>query len=238
MTFSLKNTWVYDFLSMLYPETCAACGKSLQHQEELLCLFCEHELPQTDYHLTPKENPIAKKFWGRVELENVAAFYFFSKGSKVQRLVHALKYKSRQDIGIKVGEMYGEILAQNADFQQVNSIIPIPLHPTKLARRGYNQSEALGQGLANSMDIPLDTTSLVRNAFTETQTRKTRFDRWENVEHIFKLEQFPLLENKHILLVDDVITSGSTIEAAARPILKLPNAKVSVVSMACALDLV
>ena len=233
MAASLKDNWFVDLLHLVYPNTCAACGKRLQKQEDILCLFCEYDLPKTDYHLEP-DNRIAKHFWGRVNLENVAALYFFSKGSRVQRMIHQLKYRGNTDIGIKAGQIYGDILKETPNFGSAEVIIPVPLHPKKKKRRGFNQSDYFAEGLSESMGIPWYADAVIRNVFTDTQTKKNRFNRWKNVESIFTVSNPELLENRHILLVDDVITTGSTIEACANELLNLAGTKVSVVSIACA----
>lgn len=234
MMLQLKQNWLGDFLNLLYPENCLACGCNLNKHEELICLLCEHNLPQTNFHLD-KNNPVAKIFWGRVSLENVASFLFFLKKSRVQRLLHALKYKGGKEIGLKMGQLYGQILAQTPDYQNIDLIVPVPLHPLKQKRRGYNQSDWFAQGLSERMSVAWQTDALIRQAFTATQTRKSRLDRWKNVSTMFAVRDTNALRNKHVLLVDDVITTGATIEACAIQILELGgDTKVSVVSIACA----
>lgn len=233
MNLTLQNTWLADLVNLVYPDVCTACGKRLNAQENLLCLQCEHDLPQTNYHLET-DNPLAKKFWGRVNLENVAALYFFNKGSRTQRLIHQLKYKNNTKIGARLGRIYGEILKNVPAFQSIDVILPIPLHPEKQKRRGYNQSDPICEGLSEGMGIPWHSDWVIRKVFTESQTRKARFQRWENVESIFGLSQPNLLRHKHILLVDDVITTGSTMEACANRLLQVHDTKVSAVSLACA----
>lgn len=229
----LQNTWLGNLGNLLYPETCTACGRHLQHHEQLICLFCEQNLPQTNYHLET-DNPIAKHFWGRIQLEQVAAYYFFSKGSRVQKLIHQLKYQGNRDIGIKIGQLYGKVLVQTLHFQTIDLIIPIPLHPKKQQKRGYNQSDLFAEGLSETMGINWSPEAIKRSVFSDTQTRKTRYNRWKNVDSIFAIQHTEQLHSKHILLVDDVITTGATIEACATEILALPNTKVSAVTIACA----
>ena len=193
-----------DLLDLVYPTNCAACGRRLQKHEEVLCLFCEYDLPQTDFHCD-KDNPVAKVFWGRVMLHSAAAFYMFSKGGRVQKLIHQLKYKGWQEVGVKVGALYGAKLKNAADFAGVNLILPVPLHPTKQQKRGFNQSDCFAKGLSQGMGVIWRNDVLLRHTFTETQTRKNRFDRWENVERIFTVTQKNILENK--LEHDDLIIS-------------------------------
>jgi len=226
------SLWI-DLLNLIYPTNCAACGRKLRTQETVICLFCEYDLPTTQFHTDP-ENPVAKQFWGRVPLQNATACYWFGKGSRVQRLLHQLKYKKRQEVGVKVGNLYGTQLRQNPSFATVDIIVPIPLHMLKLAQRGYNQSASFAKGLSQSMHIPCTNKALLREVFTATQTKKSRFERWENVSDIFMVADANMLQGKHVLLVDDVITTGATIEACAHSILKLPATTVSVASIAYA----
>lgn len=190
-------------------------------------------LPKTNYHLN-SENPIAKIFWGRVPIHSAAAFYSFNKGGKVQRLVHQLKYKGEKHIGVTIGRLYGYELNYCDDFNTVNTIIPVPLHAKKQKKRGYNQSDYFAEGLAESMNAETDLKTLYRAAESDSQTKKSRFNRWTNVESIFQLKNTENLEGKHILLVDDVITTGATLEACAQTLLKVPDVKVSIATMAYA----
>lgn len=227
-----KVTFISDFINLCYPKLCAACHNTLVKHEDDICTACIIHLPKTNYHLDI-ENPLNKIFWGRVPIEMVAAYYFFNKGNKVQKLLHELKYKSNKNVGEKIGVLYGYELLNAPIFNTIDYIMPVPLHPKKLKKRGYNQSEWFANGLSQSMNIPVSTNILYRNTDSATQTKKSRFNRWENVAEIFGVKTPELLSNKHILLVDDVITTGATIEACAK-ILKEHRAKVSVVSIACA----
>ena len=195
-------------------------------------LFRFH-LPKTNFHLD-NDNPVAKIFWGRVSIHSAAAFYAFNKGGKVQHLVHQLKYKGRQEVGVSVGKLYGYELMQSDYFKTVNTIIPVPLHPKKQKKRGYNQSDCFAQGLSKSMKVEVDYKTLYRAFESETQTKKSRFNRWKNVETIFQLRDLNTLQGKHVLLVDDVITTGATFEACAQTLLQVPDIKVSIAAMAYA----
>ncbi len=222
-----------DFISLFYPNNCVACQNALYRNEYIICTSCLFHLPKTNYHLE-KDNPISKIFWGRSDIEIAASFYFFIKAGKVQHLIHQLKYKGKKEIGIFIGELYGKELLKSEFFQNIDVIIPVPLHPKKEKKRGYNQSEMFGIGLSTSMQIPLDKTTLIRTYASETQTKKSRFKRWENVNEIFDLQNADLLENKHTLLIDDVITTGATIEACANMLKKIKDVKISIVSIAAA----
>ena len=219
--------FIEDFISLLYPRVCAACGNSLFKHEEIICTYCLYHLPKTNYHLM-ENSPLDQVFWGRAQLAHTAALYNFQKKSKVQHLIHQLKYKGRMDVGIHLGKLLGAELAVAEKFNDVSKVIPVPLHPGKQRKRGYNQSEQIAIGLANAMNIEMDTTSFIRTTNTETQTRKSRFARWENVKEIFKVTAPAEIANRHILLVDDVITTGATLESAAHILLAVEGVKLSV----------
>jgi len=178
-----------------------------------------------------KDNPVSKVFWGRVTLESAAAFYFYRKGGKVQQLIHQFKYKGHKEIGLFLGEQYGHELLNSDDFREINTILPVPLHWKKLQKRGFNQSEVFANGLAKSLQKEVDTTSITRTIATSTQTHKSRYKRWENVNEIFVLKHPEKLARKHILLVDDVITTGATMEACVQTIQQASETRVSVVSI-------
>ncbi|MCB0381565.1 MAG: ComF family protein, partial [Flavobacteriales bacterium] len=217
---------------LLYPQPCLACGTILTTTEDSICTSCIINLPKTNYHLH-NENPLNKIFWGRVSIEMVAAYYFFNKGNKVQNLLHQLKYKGAKNVGEKIGLLYGYELLEFNNFKDVDFIVPVPLHPKKLKKRGYNQSESFANGLAQSLKKEVVTNLLLRTVNSETQTKKSRFNRWENVATIFTISNASAIEGKHVLLVDDVITTGATIEGCAQ-LLTQNNATVSVVTIACA----
>jgi len=218
---------IEDFISLLYPRVCAACGNSLFRHEEIICTYCLYHLPKTNYHLLD-ESPLDKVFWGRAQLAHTAALYNFQKKSKVQHLIHQLKYKGRMDVGIHLGKLLGSDLMKADKFRDVSKVIPVPLHPGKQRKRGYNQSEQIAIGMAKAMNIEMDASSFIRTVDTETQTRKSRFARWENVKEIFKVTNPSQLANKHLLLVDDVITTGATLESAAHILLSIEGVKLSV----------
>ncbi len=214
-----------NFISLFYPQLCPACNKDLAPGEEMLCLDCEFRLPKTEHHLE-LENAMSEKFWGRVSISYAAGMYHFVKGGRVQALIHHLKYKGKTDVGIWLGEKYGRWLMESRFFREVDYIIPVPLHPKKEFQRGYNQSDVFAKGLSASMNIPWRKDILKRSIYTETQTKKTREERFDNVSQAFVLGENPPA-NKHFLLVDDVMTTGATLEACAHHLLKIPGAKVS-----------
>ena len=167
-------------------------------------------------------------------MQAAAAYYYFSKGEKVQHLIHRLKYDGHKEVGYFVGEAYGMELKQTEHFSTSELVVPVPLHADKLQKRGFNQSDFFGQGLSNALNIPFSADALKRNLATETQTRKHRYERFENVDRVFEINKPHLVKGKHVLLVDDVITTGSTLTACAEAILELPETKVSIVAMAYA----
>jgi ComF family protein len=221
---------INDFISLFFPITCPACGYNLFSNEKVICTKCLYHLPKTNFHMD-KDNPVSKVFWGRVNIEFATAMFFYRKGGKVQQLIHQLKYKGHKEIGIILGELYGSELQTTDNFKEIDLIIPIPLHRKKLIKRGFNQSEVFAKGLSKSMKKEVDTNSVIRTVATSTQTRKSRYKRWENVNEIFEVKNPDKLTGKHILLVDDVITTGATMEACVQVILQAPGTKVSVASI-------
>lgn len=218
------------FIGLLYPEFCAACNANLVTQEKVICTKCLYELPKTHFHKV-KGNPIEQIFWGRIPINHATAFYFFQKGSKYQRLIHQLKYKNRPDIGIELGKHFAADLTTEQKFNAIDYIIPVPLHKKKKHLRGYNQSEMIGKGLAELLPAELDTRSLIRKTFTKTQTKKGRFERWENVSSVFKVTHPDKLQGKHVLLVDDILTTGATLEACAQTLLEIEGIKISIATL-------
>lgn len=223
----------HDVLGLVYPNLCCGCGASLYRGEKVICTSCVAKMPRTNYHRY-HDNPIDKIFWGRVKLENATSFFLFIKGSPYQNMLHHLKYRGRRDVGICLGEMFGRDLLEAPGFSQINCIIPVPLHPDKERKRGYNQSQVIAEGLANVLGIAVETNVLKRQVFTQTQTKKSRYERWENVEEVFDVQNPGLIEGKHVLLVDDVLTTGATLEGCAHKLLKINGVKISVATLAFA----
>jgi ComF family protein len=220
-------------IELLYPRLCIVCGDKLIEQENCICLYCLHHIPRTNFHLEP-DNPVARLFYGRVNIEQATSFFYFSKGSKYQTLLHNLKYKGMKEIGEEIGKHFGTDLSQSTEFNSVDIICPVPLHPSKEKKRGYNQSWWIASGIAKQLNKELSSNNLQRLTATETQTRKSRFDRHLNVDGIFELKNPEAFSGKHILLVDDVVTTGATLEACAIAILTATNAKVSIATLATA----
>lgn len=222
-----------DFINLMFPDVCVVCGNALQKNEHQLCLSCLHDIPKTNYHLMP-DNPIEKRFWGKVPVQQATAYFFFEKGSSFQKLLHILKYKGNKEIGLLMGKYAAIDLLDAPGFETIDLIIPVPLHPRKYKLRGYNQSEWIGKGLSLILNKPMDVTTLLRVRENASQTTKTVFERYENTEGIFELSDKTVLEGKHVLLVDDVLTTGSTLEACIRALLETDGIKISIFTLAVA----
>jgi len=222
-----------DLINLMFPNLCVVCGTNLLKNEHQLCLSCLHDIPKTNYHLM-KDNPIEKRFWGKVPVYNATSYFFFQKGSSFQKLLHILKYKGNKEIGELMGKYAAIDLLDSPDFTSIDLIIPVPLHPKKYKMRGYNQSEWIGKGISAILDKPQDISTLVRIRENATQTKKSVYERFENTEGIFELSDKTILEGKHVLLVDDVLTTGSTLEACVKALLETKGIKVSIFTLAVA----
>ncbi len=225
--------YINDLLELFYPELCVTCGDRLLSHEKYVCLNCWHDLPKTNFHLE-RNNKVAQLFWGRVQVDHTTSFFSYRKGSRYQKLIHFIKYKGLKELGFEAGRKFGLELNMSDTFSSVDLVVPVPLHPKKQKQRGYNQSEWIAKGMAEAMQKELSPDNLIRKIFTSTQTRKNRFERWQNVEGIFEIARPDEFTGKHILLIDDVVTTGSTLEACAYQLLKVENAKVSIATLAFA----
>lgn len=224
-----------DLVNLFYPRICLACGNSLYAREEVICTYCRFRLPKTNFHLL-RDNPVQKAFWGRADTESATSFLYFSKGGMVQQLLHHLKYRNRKDVGIYLGRLFAIELQQSVLFENIDTIIPVPLHPKKQKKRGYNQSEQIALGMNQILKVDLLPDALVRTRFTETQTKKSRYERWLNVGEMFAVKNKYALRNKNILLIDDVITTGATLEACVHGLQRENQLKVYIGSIAYAFD--
>jgi len=224
--------YMKDFFNLFFPDLCIVCNTHLVTQEDYICTKCLYNLPKTNYH-KEQDNPVSQLFWGRTKIELATAYFSFNKGSAYQQMMHKFKYHGNKEIGYVLGKAFGNQIRQS-EFNSIDLIIPVPLHKSKLRKRGYNQSEWIGKGLAEGLQKPLESKLFIRAVATETQTRKSRYARWKNVEKIFRITNVKEIEGKHILLVDDIVTTGSTLEACANTLLEVEDTKVSIATLAVA----
>ena len=229
----LFNQFCKDFFHLIFPDLCNACGTTLFEGEKQICIRCRHDLPYTDFHLHPN-NTVARLFWGRMPCHAAMALLYFRKGSKVQNLIHSLKYKDQTELGFVLGDLMGEKLKQSSLYAGADLIIPVPLHPKKERSRGYNQAKYIADGIGAVLQLPVDTISLIKSTATGTQTKKNRYHRFENMQSIFKVSDRACLAGKHIILVDDVITTGATLESCGQVLLANGAGKISIVAAAFA----
>ena len=222
-----------DFIALFYPDLCLVCGNNLLKHEEYICITCLHKTPKTNC-FKQRENEVSKIFWGRSKLENAAALFTFNKDGNAQKLIHTLKYEEGENVGIFLGKQLGFAIKESEFFKSIDIVIAVPLHPKKQKLRGYNQSAYLAKGIKEVLSVPINKKSLLRIENTDSQTRKKRFSRWENMMNSFDLKNSNKLMDKHILLVDDVVTTGATLEACAQKLLEIKGVKVSIVTIAVA----
>lgn len=225
----------HDFITLIYPRYCPACMDGLVKGEEILCSRCIHELPRTNFHLS-RENAVFNRLYGRLPIHSGAAFLHFHKQGTVQNLLHEFKYNNRPEIGRILGNVYGEDLEKSGFSAHFEHILPVPLHPSKLKKRGYNQSEEFAKGLSERLQKPVETQVLQRAKPTETQTRKSRLKRWQNVEDVFLVSEPEKVAGKKLLLVDDVITTGATLEACGQVLLEAGCTQLCVAGIAYAAE--
>ena len=222
-----------EFLSLIYPKTCPGCNEVMIKNEIGICVLCSLDLPKTNY-CKDRANPVAKLFWGRLDLEIAISSYYFNKENIIQHLIHALKYKGDKMVGEILGVELGKDIQKVNKYKNIDVIIPVPIHNKKLKNRGYNQSLFIAKGVRKVINVPIIDEILLRHYDGSTQTTKSRFDRWKNVYNNFDIRNNNYLEYKHILLVDDVVTTGATIEACGRSLQSIKGVKLSVATLASA----
>lgn len=220
-----------NILHLFYPNICLCCEEHLTVNETDVCLQCRHDLPLTNFS-NEEHNLIEQTFYGRVKIENATALFFFLKKGKIQHLIHQLKYNKQQQVGTFIGNWLSEEIIDCDRFKNIDYIIPVPLHYKKLKKRGFNQVTTFGKSISKKLNIAYNDTVLTRISSTKTQTKKIRLDRWKNVQELFFVEDETTLENKHILLIDDIITTGATLEACCLALNKTKNIKISIACMA------
>jgi ComF family protein len=224
-----------SFTHIFFPHLCVGCGSDLISDDQFLCLQCINQLPATNFELHAN-NPVEKIFWGRAAIKSATAQYYFTKNSILQNILHQFKYKSKKDIGIYFGRIMGEAICASNRFTDIDAIVPLPLFASKEKKRGYNQATVLAEGISSVMNVPVSKNSIGRIIATDTQTKKNRIERWQNIDGKFKLKEKESIAGKHILLIDDVITTGATLDACANELLEAEGIQVSVATLAYALS--
>lgn len=222
---------VRDFVSLIFPSYCLACEASLVKGENMICSRCMLQMPQTNYHLDP-DNPLRSRLSYRLPVRHAMAMFKFSKSGRVQAVLHALKYRNEPALGVMLGNVYGDRLLSGSMMNAFDLIIPVPLHASRKRKRGYNQSAKFAEGLSQKLEIEFSDDLVVRTVKTATQTRKTKLKRWQNVTDVFHVNDHEQIAGKNVLLVDDVVTTGATLEACGNHILKSECASLSVACIA------
>ena len=213
--------------NMLFPNLCVLCNNYLAHTETILCDHCTYTLPKLE-----ESGTLDRIFWGRAKIEYSHALLHFKSGNSIQKLLHHIKYKNNQELAIIMGRMMAQAFLSFKLFEECDTLIPVPLHIKKMRKRGYNQSSLLAKGINEILKKELLDNLLIRTRSTETQTKKTRYNRFENMKNVFKVIDKSLIENKHVVLIDDVITTGATLEGCIYALQKESNCKVSICCLA------
>ncbi|AKD58021.1 ComF family protein [Spirosoma radiotolerans] len=224
-----------DFADLLFPTLCLGCTNSLGTNEKILCTKCRISLPETNQHKEPYDLNLLNKFAGKVPVRFLASYVYFSKGGIVQKLIHAIKYKGQKEVAKEVAGWYGyQLKSETTLINEIDVLIGVPLHKSRFQQRGYNQADCIAEGLSEALNIPMRTDVLIRNRFKESQTRKNRLERWENVKTVFSVQNEHEIQYKHVAIVDDVLTTGATLEACAVELLQAGCKSVSVLTLAAA----
>lgn len=224
---------IKNLINIFFPKVCYGCDNMMTDNEKYVCTKCRHELPVTNFHFDNKE-AVKKVLYGRVQLENATSLLRFEKKGIVQELLHKLKYKGYQEIGKFFGDWLGSELHLSNNYRDVDMVIAVPLDRRKLRKRGYNQVHYFSKAIAESLGVPVLDNVLLKSGTTQTQVFKKRSLRWDSNKEVFKVVDFKFISGKHILLCDDIITTGATIEACANQLLKAPDVKISIATMAIA----
>ena len=231
--FRFTHTLVSDFADLLFPTLCLGCSRSLGANEKVLCIDCRINLPETKQHHEPYERDLLNKFAGKVPIAFLASFVYFKKGSIVQKLIHQIKYRGQKEAAKELAGWYGFQLKTESNLtDNMDLLVGVPLHKSRLNQRGYNQADWIAEGLSAALAIPARTDVLIRKRFRSSQTRKNRMERWENVKTVFDVPDYREVAGKNIILVDDVLTTGATIEACAIELLKAGCRSVGVLTIA------
>ena len=222
-----------SIINLFFPKVCYACLNLLNDNADTICIDCRHDLPVTNFHFDDND-AVKKVLYGRAKVENGTALFRFEKKGLVQQLIHGLKYKGYENVGFVLGNWLGGELKDVEAYHNIDIVIPVPLHKKKLKKRGFNQVAKFGQQIAKIIDAEYKDDVLVKITNTKSQTTKGRFTRWTNSNELFALKNMDTIENKHILLVDDIITTGATLEACINVLTQVGNIKISIATMAIA----
>lgn len=235
MIFRFIQTLLTEFADLLFPSLCLGCSEAMGENESILCTSCRIKLPETKQHLNPDDEHLLNKFAGKVPIRFVASYVYFNKGGIAQKLIHNIKYKGQKEAAKQIAEWYGhQLRAECNRLKEIELVLGVPLHKSRMQQRGYNQADWIAEGIADVFIIPARTDILVRNEFNSSQTNKNRLERWENVKTVFAVVKPEAVINKNILLVDDVLTTGATLEACAIELFKAGCNSVSVLTLAVA----
>ena len=229
----MENNIYFDFISLFFPRYCYACKEQLYSSEEYICLGCKQNLPRTNYQID-SQNPVYVKMYGKAPITFASAYLRFVKFGKTQQLLHQLKYHDKPEIGNVLGKWFARDLENIVSVLGIELITPVPLHKSREKKRGYNQSEGFAQGLSEGLNIQANFKIIERFRKTETQTNKSKIERWKNMENVFRITEPKLVKNKHIFLIDDVITTGSTLASCANELLNNEAEKISIATIAVA----
>ena len=224
-------SWIEPVFWLYFPKNCPACGRPLRLFGANICSRCSQNLPETHFFEAPG-NPIEKLFYGRLTIGAGAAAWYFHKNSALQALLFQLKYKSNKEVGLFIGKQMGSLLAASERFASIDGLVPVPLHAQALSKRGFNQAALICEGISQVWHKPVYTGAIVRNKRTNTQTKQSRAERWDNMENAFTINDPASITGKHVLLIDDVITTGATVEACGKTLLTIKGVKVSIAAAA------
>jgi ComF family protein len=225
------SSWIDPVFWLYFPKNCPACGRPLRLFGANICGRCSQNLPETHFFEAPN-NPIEKIFYGRLPISAGAAAWYFHKNSALQALLFQLKYKSNKEVGLFIGKQMGALLAASERFSSIDALVPVPLHPQALSKRGFNQAALICEGIGQVWHKPVLTGAIARTKHTSTQTKQTRAERWDNMENAFTIKDPTSINGKHLLIIDDVITTGATIEACGKTLLTIKDVRVSVAAAA------